>query len=445
MMKLLGRWSVSSFMKVVVDVPYYVLLVLLPVLAALALWTGLTRGLHDVVHLEVPVQFEVDAPPAPLPPDVPVARITKARGTLSMKRGTAGSGLLWMGLGMGLIGLTVALVILGRLRAIFRTLRDQNPFVTQNAARIRMIGIVLIVGELVGRGAETALTARIASEASVPGVTLTTDLSFNAWAIFSGVILLMLAEVFRLGAEMKGDLETARKIQVGLVPGEVFRKNDAEVQARMRTARAVGGDYYDVLELDEKRLALIVGDVAGKGLPAALLMASVVGSTRALSSAGLRGDALIAALNRHVCTNTSAGRFVTLFYGELDTTTGQLTYVNAGHNAPILLRADGRVDRLASTSMVLGIMTEAPMVAAAAQIQLEDRLLLFTDGYSEAFNKKDEEYGEERLTESLVRSRALQPAAAVERLTEDVLSFCGEVPPRDDMTLMLVARAPAGR
>ena len=107
---------------------------------------------------------------------------------------------------------------------------------------------------------------------------------------------------------MRGDLETARRIQFDLVPGEVFRKSDVIVQARMRPARTVGGDLYDVVDLDDERLAVIVGDVTGKGLPAALLMTSFLGSVRALVSAGLRGSELIRALNRHVCANTSGGR-----------------------------------------------------------------------------------------------------------------------------------------
>ena len=141
---------------------------------------------------------------------------------------------------------------------------------------------------------------------SVAGLTFDDILSLNAWVLFSGLVLIVLAEVFRLGAEMKGDLETARKIQFDLLPGEVFRKNDVDVHARMRPAKAVGGDLYDVIELDEGRLAIIVGDVTGKGLPAAMLMASVLGSVRALFSAGLRGSELITALNRHVCTNARA-------------------------------------------------------------------------------------------------------------------------------------------
>jgi sigma-B regulation protein RsbU (phosphoserine phosphatase) len=254
----------------------------------------------------------------------------------------------------------------------------------------------------------------------------------------------MLAEVFRLGADMKGDLETARKIQFDLVPGEIFRKSDVMVQARMRPAKIVGGDFYDFIELDERRFAFIVGDVTGKGLPAAMLMASALGSVRALSSAGLRGRELIAALNRHVCTtNTSGDRLVTLFYGELDTTSGEMTYVNAGHNPPILLYSDGHLDRFESTAMILGVMADAMVESRAVEIKVGDRLLLFTDGFPEAFNKRNKEYGEERLTDSFVRVRTLQPSLVVEHLIADVVGFCGSVQQGDDMTLMLVERQPS--
>lgn len=353
-------------------------------------------------------------------------------------------GIAWAGLGYGIISIGVALFVLNRLRAVFRTLRDQNPFVAANASRIRLIGIVLVMGPLASTGLNAWYAGRVAREISVAGLTLNADWSVNTWVILSGLILLMLAEVFRLGAEMKGDLETARKIQFDLVRGEIFRKNDTVVHARMRPAKIVGGDLYDVIELDERRLAVIVGDVTGEGLPAAMLMASVLGSVRALCTAGLRGRELIAALNKHVCaTNTSGDRLVTLFYGELDTTTGEIIYVNAGHNPPILLRSDGQVHRLEPTAMVLGVMADTVVESGQVEIKPADRLLLFTDGFSEAFNKRDEEYGERRLAESFARARTMPPSIAVERLISDVLSYCGSVQPHDDMTLMLVGQQPA--
>jgi serine phosphatase RsbU (regulator of sigma subunit) len=445
-MKLLGRWSLASFIKLVIDVPYYFLLVILPVVFAGALWMVLT-GHTGSVQFEIPVRFQLGPGSHPFVAsqhDIQDVSIAQAHGKLQFRGGGSRMGIVWAGLGYGIISLGVVLFVLNRLRAIFRTLRDQNPFVVTNVSRIRTIGIVLVMGPLASTGLGAWYAARVTREISVAGLTLNADWSVSTWAIFSGLILLMLAEVFRLGADMKGDLETARKIQFDLVPGEMFRKKDVVVQARMRPAKIVGGDLYDILELDERRLAIIVGDVTGKGLPAAMLMASVLGSVRALSTAGLRGGELIAALNRHVCTSNASGdRLVTLFYGELDTTTGAMTYVNAGHNSPILLRSDGRVDRLQPTAMVLGVIADAVVESRPVEIEPTDRLLLFTDGFSEAFNKKNEEYGEKRLTESFLRVRTLPPSVAVERLIADVVSFCGSVQPSDDMTLMLVEREPA--
>ncbi len=442
-MKLLGRWSLASFMKFVIDVPYYFLLVVLPVVFVVALWMVLTNHSGSVLF-SMPVRFQLDPASHPFVTsrhDIQAISITQAHGTLEFTGGSIGIALA--GLGYGIISLGVALCVLNRLRAIFRTLRDQNPFVGLNVSRIRMIGIVLVLGELARTGLGALYAERVTREITVAGLTLNADLSINTWVIFSGLILLMLAEVFRLGADMKGDLETARKIQLNLVPSELSRKGDVVVHARMRPAKIVGGDYYDVLEMDEGRLAVIIGDVTGKGLPAAMLMASVLGSMRALCSAGLRGCELIAALNKYVCANPSGDRLVTLLYGELDATTGEMTYVNAGHNPPVLLRCDGRVERLQPTSMVLGVMADAVVESRRVEIKPADRLLLFTDGFSEAFDKRDEEYGEERLTESFVRVRTLAPSIVMERLMADVLSFCGSVLPHDDMTLMLVERQPA--
>jgi hypothetical protein len=444
-MRLLGRWSLASFMKLAIDVPYYLLLVVLPVIFVIALWLMLTPGHSGWLNFDIPVRFQLDPASHVIVtsrPDIQSVSLTQARGTLVVTGRISSMGI--MGWGSLIISLAVVLFVLNRLRAIFRTLRDQNPFVALNASRIRMLGIVLVLGVLANAVLGGWYAEGVIRDFSIAGLTLEADRSVNTWVIFSGLILLMLGEVFRLGADMKGDLETARKIQFDLVPGEIFRKSDVMVQARMRLAKIVGGDFYDFIELDVRRLAFIVGDVTGKGLPAAMLMASVLGSVRALSSAGLRGRELITALNRHVCTtNTSGDRLVTLFYGELDTTTREMTYVNAGHNPPILLCSDGRLDRLESTAMILGVMADAMVESREVEIKAGDRLLLFTDGFPEAFNKRDEEYGEERLTESFVRVRTLQPSLVVERLIADVVSFCGSVQQGDDMTLMLVERQPS--
>ena len=447
-MKVLGRWSLASVMKILIDVPYFALLVILPLVGALTLWAVLSAragGRTDKFQISIPVRFELDEARHPFTsahPDVRRVAIANAHGDLTVD-GASSLGVGWAGLGLAIVGLATALFILGLLRAIFGTLRDQNPFVARNAARIRTVGVVLVLGQLALGALAAWLAASVTRQVAIAGVAFHASPSFNGWVLFSGVILILLAEVFRLGSEMKGDLETARKIQFDLVPGEAFRRSDVVIQARMRPARSVGGDLYDIIDLEEGRVAVVLGDVTGKGLPAALLMTSVVGSLRALLSAGLRGGELIAALNRHVCANSPSGRFLTLFYGELDAATGKLTYVNAGHNPPLLRRADGTVDELEPTAMMLGVSADAPVEARQVEMRPADRLLLFSDGLSEAFNAQDQEYGETRIKDSLLRAHGLAPDAAVERLLSDVERFRGSAPPHDDMTLMLIARQPA--
>lgn len=445
-MKRRGRWSLASFLKLAVEVPYYFLLVVILILVVASV-VSLRHRHGGSMAVTMPVSFQLDPASHQFVTgrhDVQAASIEQAHGTLLVRTGNAIKGIAWVELAYQMIGLGVIVFVLNRLRAILRTLRDQNPFGAPNASRIRMIGIVLVVGQLANAGLGAWLATHVSREISLAGLTFKADLSISGWVIFSGLILFMLAEVFKMGAEMRGDLETARKIQFDLVPGEIFRRNHIVVQARMQPCKVVGGDYYDVLELDDRRIAVVIGDVTGKAMPAAMLMASVLGSGRAICSAGLRGSELIAALNKHVCTtNIDGDRLVTLFYAELDTITGAMTYVNAGHNPPILLRADGRVERLGPTAMVLGVTADALVEARQIELKPSDRLLLFTDGFSEAFNKKDEEYGEERLAESFARVRTQPPSIAVERMIADVESFCGRVEPRDDMTLMLVCREPA--
>jgi len=208
----------------------------------------------------------------------------------------------------------------------------------------------------------------------------------------------------------------------------------------MRPANTVGGDYYDLIPLEGTRIAVVQGDVAGKGIPAALLMAVLQGSLRTLVSAGFRGARLVSALNNYLNDNTPANRMVTLFYGEFDTATGELAYVNAGHNRPFLIRRDGRLDRPGAGSMVLGILPDKSYEESTLQLDPGERLLLFTDGISEAFDEKDTEYGDERLESFLKRNPDAPDERLVQDLTRDVLSFCSPARPTDDMTLMLISR-----
>jgi serine phosphatase RsbU (regulator of sigma subunit) len=238
---------------------------------------------------------------------------------------------------------------------------------------------------------------------------------------------------------LKGDLEIARQIQFGLLPFAPLQVEGTSIHSIMRPANTVGGDYFDVIELGEGRLAVVMGDVAGKGIPAALLMALLQGSLRTLITAGLRGADLMTKLNAHLHAHIPRNRLVTLFYSEYEPTTGRLEYVNAGHNAPFLLHA-GSVERLPASGMALGVLPTTPYQGCLATIEPGERLFLFTDGVTEAFDQKEQEYGEERLEAFLVGRAQVPHRELVEAVREDVLAFCGPVRPRDDMTLMIVGR-----
>lgn len=272
---------------------------------------------------------------------------------------------------------------------------------------------------------------------------------FSLDPLFEGRTFLLLAATlfaFLLVLELrdklslKGDLEIARQIQFGLLPFEPWEKDGVRIATAMRPANTVGGDYFDVIELGGGRLGLAVGDVAGKGMPAALLMALLQGSLRTLASAGLRGSELITKLNAHLCANIPSNRLITLVYAELDTATGELRYVNAGHNPPFLLTAGEPPIALSATAMALGITTDTRFEEMTLELHEGDRLLLYTDGITEAEDANDREYGEARLVSWLQASREQPGRALIDGIVAEVLEHCGAARPRDDMTLMCLER-----
>jgi phosphoserine phosphatase RsbU/P len=266
-------------------------------------------------------------------------------------------------------------------------------------------------------------------------------LALEGWLLLSASSLLFLLVLeLRDKLSLKGDLEIARQIQFGLLPFAPYVAADLRIETVMRPANTVGGDYFDLIDLGEDRLAVVIGDVAGKGMPAALLMALLQGSLRTLLTAGLRGAEVVTKLNAHLCANIPSNRLVTFFYGELDRATGVLDYVNAGHNPPFILRADGLGERLAPTAIALGILPEATFELFETELEPGDRMLLYTDGVTEAANARDEEYGEARVLAWLREHHGHDGRALVEGLIDDVVRFASPVRPRDDMTLMTVSR-----
>jgi serine phosphatase RsbU (regulator of sigma subunit) len=277
------------------------------------------------------------------------------------------------------------------------------------------------------------LLSTLGGEATLP--------TLFGWTLFAGTLFcgLLLLEL-RDKLALKSDLEVARQIQFGLLPFEPFERDGVAIRAAMRPANTVGGDYFDVIDLGSGRIAAVVGDVAGKGMPAALLMALLQGSLRTLITAGFRGPELISKLNDHLFANIPSNRLITLFYAELDTATGHLSYVNAGHNPPYRLPADGPPERLTATAMALGIVAATEFEARETRLDPGDRLFLFTDGVTEAEGPGDAEYGEPRLEAYLAAARGAGDQELIEGVRADVIAHCGTSPPRDDMTLMVVAR-----
>jgi sigma-B regulation protein RsbU (phosphoserine phosphatase) len=243
-------------------------------------------------------------------------------------------------------------------------------------------------------------------------------------------------ERFRIEDEQR-EFQTAREIQEALLPKEIPHPSGVDIAAVWKPARVVGGDYYDVLDLGGGRYALAIGDVSGKGLSAALLMSNVQAAVRALAQETHSPVSMCSGVNRIVCGHVLSARFITFFYGILDTQSRELTYVNAGHNPPLLRRSTGHELRLEAGGIVLGVTAGAQYEQETLAIKPGDRLLLFTDGLTEAFNDQDEEFGEERLRGILEQ----MPDANADDLQQAIMRAAGEFCDntfQDDATLIAV-------
>jgi len=268
------------------------------------------------------------------------------------------------------------------------------------------------------------------------------DLRFWGGMLMFVVLLLELAD----RVVMKRDLEIAKDIQAWLLPGAPLQIPGYQIAYATRPANTVAGDYYDVIlrpgrNLSEDRILFVVGDVAGKSIPAAMLMATFQASLRTLSSGGAPLAELVAGVNRYSCSNTMGGvRFTTAFFAELDSESGDLAYVNAGHNAPILRKASGALERLETGGIPVGIFADAAYQVGTTRLERGDWLVIFTDGVVEAVNAKDEEYGEPELIRLLDRESGSAPAEMLRSLMAGLDQFVGNTPQHDDITCLLLKR-----
>lgn len=235
-----------------------------------------------------------------------------------------------------------------------------------------------------------------------------------------------------------GDWEEAKRTQLGFLPKEIPQIPGCEFSGAWLPMHGIGGDYFDVIALDANRFAFTIADVAGKGIAAALLMSNLQATVRGLAVQDLPPANLAEQLNRIISKNTASDRFITFFYAVFDAQSRRLLYSNGGHNAPIVLRRDGSIDRLSSGGQALGIFEEERYEQEEITLAEGDRLALFTDGITEASDGTEEEFGEARLLEILQQSRSLSAADIQKIVLSRVAEFSGEKF-QDDATLVLLA------
>lgn len=257
--------------------------------------------------------------------------------------------------------------------------------------------------------------------------------------IITAAFILLLALELADRVTMKRDLEIARDIQRWLVPAAPPEVEGFDLAFATRPANTVSGDYYDAFHRDAGRLLLIVADVAGKSIPAALLMATIQASLRTLAAEPIVLEEVVLGLNRYACANSLGGlRFTTAFFGEVDLASRTMRYICAGHNPPVLQHAAGVLERLEAGGLPLGVMASARYEQGVVTLDSGDLLVVFTDGVTEAENERQEEYGEPRLLE-VVRSLGARSAAeGLKVVISAVDAFVGRTRQHDDITALVM-------
>lgn len=241
----------------------------------------------------------------------------------------------------------------------------------------------------------------------------------------------------RLAADRR-ELEEARRIQRKLLPASLPQMNGWEIAASWQPAAGVGGDCYDAIPFGAGRFGVSIADVVGKGIPAALLMSNLQAAVRAFATGAAQPAEICQQVNRILCGHIAEGRFISFFYCLLDEEVGTLTYANAGHYPPILVRSDGAVERLGAGGAVLGVFPDGAYEEGTTAVRDGDRLVLFTDGITEATNAAGEEYGEARLVDVVLANRSCSAPALQARLAQSVSHFSNNAF-ADDATLIVLA------
>jgi sigma-B regulation protein RsbU (phosphoserine phosphatase) len=292
--------------------------------------------------------------------------------------------------------------------------------------------------------AALALTATATIHAGTGGVVIRNNFLYVILAVGALVFLLALELADRV--TMKRDLEIAREIQHWLVPDHPPQVPGVDIAFTSRPANTVGGDYYDAFLMDStdggapgKRLLMVVADVAGKSVPAALLMATFQASLRSLTTSTISLAGLVGGMNQYASAHSLGGRrYTTAFFAELDPQTRALSYVSAGHNPPLVHRAAGEIERLETNNLPLGIKPGVDFAIGSTTLGPGDLLLIFSDGLIESMTAAEEEFGEERVTAWLKAAPAASAQKTLEALVAAVDAFTKGARQHDDLTCLIL-------
>lgn len=249
-----------------------------------------------------------------------------------------------------------------------------------------------------------------------------------------------LAEVEAAGRLIRHELEQAAEIQRAILPAAAPVVPGLDLAGYNAPCRTVGGDYYDFFAFPNGRVAALLGDVSGKGMPASLLMMGLQARVQVLVEDPRDLGALMTRLNRATCANCPSNRFITMFMCVLDASSGEVAWANAGHNPPAIVRAGGGVEWVEGGGPVLGILPLAAYRQECARLGPGDLIALYSDGVTEAANPAGEEFGEERLASVLTVHRTRSAAAVVQAVTAAVTAWCAGAPAADDITVVVARR-----
>ena len=239
---------------------------------------------------------------------------------------------------------------------------------------------------------------------------------------------------------MREDMRLAKETQINLLPKHFPEIPGYRIAAQTIPAREVGGDYYDIMAIDDKHFAFCLGDVTGKGLPAAMLMSNLQATLRSHTVSGNTCKGIISKTNNLLYKCTEPTKFATLFYGIIDLDLNEITFCNAGHNDPLFISAEGKITGLKTGGLLLGGLPDSAYDEERIKLNKSELIVIYSDGISEAMNEREEEYGESKLKNVILKHLKDSPGTMIDTILSEVKSFTGNAPQSDDMTLMIIKK-----